>query len=101
MTRKSKSKSKDVSSRRRKMKSKSRVPWTYVLPAIVVLVIVTGILYFNSVNKVNSITIPIMTPPSLSDMAQMGGSPSGYHWHVHLDILVNGTHASVPNGLGF
>ena len=84
------------------------IPWTYLIPTLILIIIIGGLVYYNAVITPSSkggdlITIPANTPPSLSDVPGFCDQPSGcnYHWHVHLDIFVrNVSQVVVPADLG-
>ncbi|MHB8565794.1 MAG: hypothetical protein ACYC7D_06050 [Nitrososphaerales archaeon] len=102
---------KDVSARRRKMQSKG-IPWTYVIPVVILISIIGGLIFYNT--YVNTTTITGLTPVSVSDVttvSSLSGIPlycdgqSGcttfYHWHIHLDIYVGNTsYVFMPSDLG-
>ena len=97
----------DLSARSRRMQQKG-LPWGYIIPAIVVIVLVVGLIYVDSANhsttsNLNAINIPTQTPHSLNDVPLFCDQPSGcgYHWHVHLDVYVgNSSYVIVPADLG-
>jgi uncharacterized membrane protein len=41
-------KSKDVSARRRRKQEKGKIPWTYVIPAIIIFAVIVGALYVSA-----------------------------------------------------
>lgn len=50
-----------------------------------------------------TLTVPTNTPSTLSDVPYFCDNPAGgcaYHWHVHVDIFVNGVPLTIPGDLG-
>jgi len=90
------------------MQRKSRIPWIYIVPALIIVSVAVGVIYLNSTRtgvSADQIIVPTRTPPSLSGVPTFCDIPApgacAYHWHVHLDIFVNGTKSVlVPADLG-
>ncbi len=84
--------------RRQKKKRRNQI---VIVSAILVIIIV--IAYGISAYKPDFITIPTHTPepstlPSVPTIT--GSTPIPFHWHVHLDVFINGTRVIVPGDLG-
>lgn len=89
----------DISARRRQMRDKGRIPWSYALPAIIILVIIIGIVYFGFNNHVTE-----YQPPPVGDLDfpfQCLSSESLYlHVHPWLVITIDGKNVTIPPGIG-
>ncbi len=93
------------------MQSKG-IPWSYVIPAIILVVIIAGLIYYNTISS--SGTKNDLTPISVADVTNVSslsgipyycdGQPGCtifYHWHIHLDIYVgNSSYVFMPADLG-
>lgn len=85
-----------------------RLPWSYIIPAIIVIILIVGLIYLSTANHITTsnqhlISIPTQTPQTLSDVPFFCDQPTGcaYHWHVHLDIFGGNTsYVVVPADLG-
>ncbi len=86
----------------------SGIPWTYIIPTVILIIIIGGLIYYNTVviqtpKNGDLITVPTNTPQSLGDVPGFCDQPSGcnYHWHAHLDIYLRNTSSIVvPADLG-
>jgi hypothetical protein len=99
-----KRKSQDVSARRRKMQEKSKVPWGYIIPAIIILAVIIGVIYIQT----RSGATPNPLPPYASqDYVSILGpnfacvtSTLEIHIHPWLQIWINGKNVTIPSGIG-
>ena len=91
----------DVSARRRRMQEKGKIPWAYVIPALVVVVIILGLVYFEFNNHV-------ATPSYQSPTVGNGDFPFSclsqeslfFHIHPWLTITIDGNNVTIPPGIG-
>src|SRR5271165_721352 len=89
---------KDISARRRRKQEKG-LPWAYILPAIVVVIIIIGAAFVETRNGVT--TTSILTPGGLRFPFSCLPSESLFlHIHPYLRIIVNGQNISIPGAIG-
>jgi len=90
---------KDVSARRRRMQEKRKIPWTLIVPAIVVVVIVFGVIYAES--NIGPTTILTTAPGNYNFPLPCGGQGSLFmHIHPWLRIVINGQNITLPADIG-
>ncbi|MGI0091509.1 MAG: hypothetical protein ACREBS_07355 [Nitrososphaerales archaeon] len=95
----SQKKSQDISARRRrKAQQKGKIPWKYLIPAIVVIVLIIGLAYVNSRSPDTSSTEQITT--SLYPFACLGSEQLTFHIHIWLRIVINGQNITIPAAVG-
>jgi hypothetical protein len=81
----------------RRQKAKSRQRQYIIIAAVVVVVIVLAAYILQSQPAV----YPARTPtPPLDNVPTIGGGNLAEHYHVHLDIYLNGSHINIPQDLG-
>jgi hypothetical protein len=99
-------KSRDVSARRRRAQEKGKIPWTYVIPAIIILVVIVGALYVSA--KLGQSSTESNLPP-LGDQnfsvlgakfACLGTESLVYHVHPWLRIWIEGKNVTIPAAIG-
>lgn len=91
---------------------KKGIPWTYIIPLIILIVVIGGLVFYNAYagsTTTNSLTpIPVSAVTTVSSLQGIpyycDGAPSCttfYHWHVHIDIYVGNTaYVYFPSDLG-
>ncbi len=89
------------------MQQKGRVPWGYIVPAIVILGVIIGLVYYETTGAATTSTIAL--PPAGShDYQTVLGlnfaclSSESYFLHIHpwLTITINGKNVTLPAGIG-
>ncbi len=95
-----KKKSQDMSARRRKMARKSKVPWGYIIPALIILVVIVGVVFI----EYRTPTPPDPLPPTNSwsnpVFPCLGSESLTFHIHPWLRIVINGQNVSIPGAIG-
>jgi len=90
---------KDLSARRRRMNEKGKIPWTLIVPSVVVVVIVLGIIYVES--STGPSTILTTAPDNYTFPFSCSGEGSLFmHVHPWLRIIINGQNIEVPADIG-
>src|SRR5579862_7565729 len=89
---------KDISARRRRKQEKG-LPWAYILPSIIVIMIIIAAAYVETRNGVT--TTSILTPGPLNFPFSCLPSESLFlHIHPYLRIVVNGNNITIPGAIG-
>ena len=92
-------KNRDISARRRKKQQKG-LPWAYILPAIVVILVIIGAIYVES--RGDTVNQPILPPagPSNFPLPSLGTESLVFHIHPWLRIVINGQNVTIPGAIG-
>ncbi len=92
-------KNRDVSARRRRKQEKG-LPWAYILPAIVVLLVILGAIYIESRGSTGS--GPLLPPSANGNFPFpcLGTESVVYHVHPWLRIVINGKNVTIPAAIG-
>ncbi|MDG6907365.1 MAG: hypothetical protein JRN20_16455 [Nitrososphaerota archaeon] len=97
-TRTGKGRSKDLSARRRRMQGKSRIPWVYVVPAIIVVSIVFGLVYMESITGTSTVTTA--TGKGIFPLTCSGDQTLLMHIHPWLRIVIDNQNVTIPANIG-
>src|ERR1700730_6217083 len=93
------SKNRDISARRRRKQQKG-LPWAYILPAIVVILVIVGAIYIES--KGATPNQQILPPAGTGSFpyATLGSESLVFHIHPWVRIIINGQNVSIPGAIG-
>ena len=94
----SRSKSKDISARRRRKQEKG-LPWAYVLPAIVVIIVIIAAAYIETRQGVTTTAILSRASPNFP-FSCLPSESLFQHVHPYLRIVINGQDVSIPGAIG-
>jgi hypothetical protein len=84
-----------VSRSKYRKKKERNIPYTYLF-VIALIAVVLYLVVGNPFAQAQENTIAFNPPSSLSDVPTLTGSSLALHFHVHLDIYVNGSHETIP-----
>jgi len=88
----------DISLRRRKKEEKG-LPWAYIIPAIIVIIVIVGAIYVESSTGTNTTTV--LLAGSLNFPFPCLGSESLFlHIHPYLRIVIDGKNVTIPGAIG-
>ncbi len=94
----SRSKNKDISARRRKKQDKG-LPWAYIIPAIIVIILIIGTVYVET--KSGPITTTALLAGNLDFPYPCLGSESLFlHIHPYLQIVIDDKNVTIPGAIG-
>ncbi len=96
-----KKKSQDVSARRRRAQERGRIPWSYVIPAVIILLVIVGVLYVSAKENTSS-TGSVLPPPGNHKFPYncLTTETLAYHVHPWLRIIIDGKNVTIPPGVG-
>lgn len=88
------------------MQQKSKVPWGYIVPALIILAVIIGVVYIETYN--HSPAAYTLPPNGTQDyqtvlgpnFACLGSESLNIHLHPWLTITINGKNVTVPPGIG-
>jgi hypothetical protein len=90
--------SRDVSARRRKKQEKG-LPWAYILPAIIVIILIIGAVYVET--KGGTITTTALLAGNLNFPYPCLGSEALFlHIHPYVRIIIDGKNVTIPGAIG-
>jgi hypothetical protein len=98
-SKKKKPSSSDVSARRRKMNQKGP-PWGYIIPAVIVIAVIIGAVYFSTRSSVDSTVQTLPTGSYDFPIPCLGYEPLFLHIHVWLQIFINNQKVVIPGAVG-
>jgi hypothetical protein len=93
------SKNRDISARRRKKQEKG-LPWAYILPAIVVILVIVGAVYIESRGSTANQSILPPAGNGSYPYAALGTESLVFHIHPWIRIVINGQNVSIPGAIG-
>jgi hypothetical protein len=88
------------------MQQKGRVPWGYIVPALIILVVIIGLVYYETVYTAPTVNVlpPLRSPqqytPTLGSNFACVTSTLAIHIHPWLQIWINGKNVTIPPGIG-
>jgi hypothetical protein len=90
--------SNDISARRRRKQSKG-LPWAYIIPAIIVILVIIGAVYAET--RAGAVTTSVLLSGDLHFPYPCLGSESLFlHIHPYLRIVIDGQNVTIPGAIG-
>ncbi|HYB04626.1 MAG TPA: hypothetical protein VED17_09190 [Nitrososphaerales archaeon] len=90
--------SRDISARRRKKQEKG-LPWAYILPAIIVIILIIGAVYVET--RSGTITTTALLSGNLDFPYPCLGTEALFlHIHPYLKIIIDGKNVTIPGAIG-
>lgn len=88
------------------MQEKGKIPWGYIIPALIILSVIIGVIYIQTRN--GSTTAGILPTVGAQDYETVLGSnfaclgTESLYLHIHpwLEIWINGNNVTIPAGIG-
>ena len=94
------SRNKDISARRRRKQEKG-LPWAYILPAIVVIIVIIGAIYVETRGSVaNQPILPLSVANPVYPYSCLGTESVIFHIHPWLRIVIDGKNITIPGAIG-
>src|SRR5579863_2466582 len=89
------------------MQDKGKIPWAYIVPALVIVAVIVGAIYIQSRNNATTST-GILPPHGAQNYQAVLGtnfaceSSESLFMHIHpwLEIVINGKNVTIPPGIG-
>ncbi len=88
----------DVSARRRKMQQKGKIPWSYVVPVLVILLVIVGLIFIET--RTTAADTTTATGTQAWPYACLSGTSLFEHIHPWLRIWVDGANVTIPAAVG-
>jgi hypothetical protein len=87
------------------MQEKGKIPWGYIIPAIIILAVILGVIYIQTRS---TSTTGVLPPNGSQDyetvlgpkFACLGTESLFLHIHPWLRIIINGNNVTIPSGIG-
>jgi hypothetical protein len=87
------------------MQEKGRIPWGYIVPALIILAVIVGVVYVQV--RAGTTTTDILPPRASQDYTGTLGQgfacvTTSLYLHIHpwLRIIINGKNVTIPSGIG-
>ncbi len=89
---------KDISARRRRKQEKG-LPWAFIVPAIVVIVLIIGAVYVETTAGTTT-TTGLLSGSLRFPYPCLGSEYLFLHIHPYLRIIIDGTYVTIPGAIG-
>jgi hypothetical protein len=89
------------------MQERGKIPWGYIVPALIILAVIVGVIYIQMRN--GSTSTGVLPPPGKNqdyetvlgpNFACLGTESLFLHIHPWLQIWINGKNVTIPPGIG-
>jgi hypothetical protein len=81
------------------MQQKGRVPWAYIVPALIILGVIIGLVYYETTYAATNTSTSLQAGNFNWPIATVTGNLV-IHIHPWLRITINGKNVTVPQGIG-